>query len=424
MIHTPKIYPREQHNISRADIDPDALKLMYRLIHAGFKGYMVGGGVRDLLLGKNPKDFDISTDATPSQVKRLFRNCRIIGRRFKLCHIYFHGGKIIELSTFRDLHAPADTEQAKLLESGQILRDNRYGTEETDAFRRDITINALFYDLSTFSVIDYVGGMEDLRARLIRIIGDPDLRFAEDPVRLIRVIRHAARANFEIDEDCWRALVKGKDLILQTVPVRVFEEVKKDLLCGRFLTILRLFAESGLLEHLLPELTINDCAPLYANHPFAKALSYIDSQVLTGRMFSPTTVFSIMALYSGGENDDLPILRFKNKDEVSQFLRKCFGNLQFPKKERERVQFLLNALFDLSQSNVTAKRIGTFRSKPFIEDLVDLLSALNFTKRFDDLIEQLEYRSQQAGKIQGPRASSPSVATASLIKRAGSPRSQ
>ncbi|MCB0309961.1 MAG: polynucleotide adenylyltransferase PcnB, partial [Bdellovibrionales bacterium] len=193
---SPTIYSRSQHNISRSAIDKDALKIMYRLLRHNYEAFLVGGGVRDLLLEKEPKDFDISTDATPNQIRSLFRNCRIIGRRFKLAHIYFRGGKIIEVSTFRDESAPIDVQDDEELRryGRDVKRDNRYGTAETDAFRRDITINGLFYDLSNFSVIDYVGGMSDLRAKIIRVIGNPDERFQEDPVRMLRVIRHAARA--------------------------------------------------------------------------------------------------------------------------------------------------------------------------------------------------------------------------------------
>ena len=167
----PEIYSRDEHPISRKDIDPDALKIMYRLIRSGFKAYMVGGGVRDLLLGKKPKDFDITTDATPRRVKALFSNSRIIGRRFKLVHVFFGGGKIIEVSTFRDFSDPPEGGEGEDGEVAQLAPDNKYGTEVTDAIRRDITINGLFYDLSTLSVIDYVGGIRDLSDRVIRVIG-------------------------------------------------------------------------------------------------------------------------------------------------------------------------------------------------------------------------------------------------------------
>src|SRR6187455_401376 len=173
----PRILPRPEHNVSRKGIDEDALKVLYRLKNHGFIAYLVGGGVRDLLLGRRPKDFDISTDAHPQQVKKLFKNCFVVGRRFRLCHVRF-GRKVVEVSTFRRL---AEAEEGDTL----IRRDNTFGTPEEDAFRRDFTVNALFYDIASFSVIDYVEGLEDLRAGIVRSIGDPDVRLIEDPVRML-----------------------------------------------------------------------------------------------------------------------------------------------------------------------------------------------------------------------------------------------
>ncbi|HSP91651.1 MAG TPA: hypothetical protein VLN08_12120, partial [Vicinamibacterales bacterium] len=198
----PLVVPREAHTLSRRDVDPEALKVLYRLKDAGFKAYIVGGGVRDLLLGRRPKDFDIGTDAHPYQIKKLFRNCFIIGRRFRLAHIRF-GTKVIEVATFRrqvteeeqaEAQAHAAAEEGAGAQGGGeeghgphdhlVHRDNTFGTPEEDAFRRDFTLNALFYDIATFSIIDYVGGLADLRAGVVRSIGDPVVRFREDPVRM------------------------------------------------------------------------------------------------------------------------------------------------------------------------------------------------------------------------------------------------
>src|SRR5450631_88798 len=203
----PRIVPREEHPISRRDIDPDALKVLYRLRQHDHVAYLVGGSVRDLILGRRPKDFDIGTSAHPYQVKKLFRNCWIIGRRFRLAHVKF-GQKVIEVATFRrqvaageeivqdGVPAPDPT-----VPEGEALihRDNTFGTPEEDAFRRDFTINALIYDVSTFTVIDYVVGLQDLERRLIRSIGDPNVRFVEDPVRMLRAAVLAARLDFEMD---------------------------------------------------------------------------------------------------------------------------------------------------------------------------------------------------------------------------------
>src|SRR3954464_8351268 len=214
----PTIVPRAEHTISRRDVDPDALKVLYRLHEHNYIAYLVGGSVRDLLLNRRPKDFDIGTSAHPHQVKKLFRNCWIIGRRFRLAHVKF-GSKTIEVATFRrqvgaseltpEMEVADDGPTAELATEGPprrraedhlIQRDNTYGTPEEDAFRRDFTVNALFYDIGTFSIIDYVGGLADLDARIIRCIGDPGVRFLEDPVRMLRAVVLSARLEFTIDE--------------------------------------------------------------------------------------------------------------------------------------------------------------------------------------------------------------------------------
>ena len=184
----PRILPRQEHPLSLRFIDPDALKILYRLHDRGFLAYLVGGCVRDLLLGKIPKDFDVATDAHPQQIRELFRNSRLIGRRFRLAHVFFKNNKFIEVSTFR--------RRSEFEEEGaedHPHADNTFGTPSEDAFRRDITINGIFLNIADFSLIDYVGGLEDLRQNMIRCIGDPDEKFVSDPVRMIRVIRHAAR---------------------------------------------------------------------------------------------------------------------------------------------------------------------------------------------------------------------------------------
>jgi len=241
----PRIIPRAEHTVSRKNIDPEALKVLYRLKNNGHLGYLVGGGVRDLLLGRKPKDFDVGTDAHPQQVKRLFRNCFIIGRRFRLCHVRF-GRKVVEVSTFR---RQAEVEEGETL----IRRDNTFGTPEEDAFRRDFTVNALFYDIATFSVIDYVGGIEDLEARLIRAIGDPAVRLREDPVRMLRAIALAARLSFTIDRDTVEAIRALRGEILRASPARLVEEFYKILRQGASRRTLEMLHELGLLAYLFPE---------------------------------------------------------------------------------------------------------------------------------------------------------------------------
>jgi poly(A) polymerase len=241
----PRILPRAEHTVSRKDIDADALKVLYRLKNHGFVGYLVGGGVRDLLLGRKPKDFDIATSAHPQQVKKLFRNCFIIGRRFRLCHVRF-GRKVIEVSTFR---RPAEPEEGDTL----IRRDNLFGTPQEDAFRRDFTVNALFYDIATFSVIDFVGGLEDLDHRVIRTIGDPAVRFREDPVRMLRAVALAARLDFTIDRDTVEAIRFLRSEIVKSSSARLLEEFYKILRQGASQKTFKMLHDFGLLAYLLPE---------------------------------------------------------------------------------------------------------------------------------------------------------------------------
>jgi poly(A) polymerase len=246
----PVIIPRSDHPISRKSIDPDAVKVLYRLHRAGYQAYLVGGGVRDLLLGRPPKDFDVGTDAHPHQVKRLFRNCRLIGRRFRLAHVHF-GGKIVEVSTFRKRSEPE--ENGAEGEDILIRSDNTFGNAEEDALRRDFTINGLFYDIGTFSVIDYVGGLEDLKARLVRTIGDPDIRFREDPVRMIRAVKFAARLDFSIEADTWQAILDNHEEIMKSAPPRVLEEIYRLLGGGAAEASFRLLHRSGMLQVLIPD---------------------------------------------------------------------------------------------------------------------------------------------------------------------------
>jgi poly(A) polymerase len=242
----PRILSRSEHTVSRKNIDPEALKVLYRLKSNGFVAYLVGGGVRDLLLGRQPKDFDIATSAHPQQVKKLFRNCFIVGRRFRLCHVRF-GRKVVEVSTFRKAAAPEEGNDPL------IRRDNTFGTPEEDAFRRDFTLNALFYDIATFSVIDWVGGLEDLNAGVVRTIGDPDVRLREDPVRMLRAVAIAARLGFRVDQETTEAIRVLRGEIVRSSPARVLEELYKILRQGRSRETFLALHEMGLLAYLLPE---------------------------------------------------------------------------------------------------------------------------------------------------------------------------
>ena len=276
----PTIVPRSAHSLSRRQVDPDALKVLYRLHEHNYVAYLVGGSVRDLLLGRRPKDFDIGTSAHPPQVKKLFRNCWIIGRRFRLAHVKF-GTKTIEVATFRRQveAATPETDLAEALAADAagvdeqplqdlerqdldarrqrdrlIQRDNTYGTPEEDAFRRDFTVNALFYDIGTFSIIDYVGGLEDLHSRMIRCIGDPDVRFLEDPVRMLRAVVLAARLEFTIEDPILDSIDSHKHEIARSAPARLLEEYFKILRSGHAEEAFRQLHATGLLREITPEL--------------------------------------------------------------------------------------------------------------------------------------------------------------------------
>lgn len=251
----PRIIPRAQHSISRGYIDPDALKVLYRLHRAGYKAYLVGGSVRDLMTGRTPKDFDVGTDARPQEVRRLMRNSRVIGRRFRLVHVLFDGGKVVEVSTFRRRPDPNVVETMVEGDEDLLIRsDNTFGTPEEDALRRDFTINGLFYDIATFAVLDYVGGVDDLEASLVRTIGDPVIRFREDPVRMMRACEFAARLDFKMTPDLEEALEQSKSEIRKSAPPRVTEELLDPLRRGWGTGTYKIWSKTGLLQILLPEL--------------------------------------------------------------------------------------------------------------------------------------------------------------------------
>ena len=247
----PIIRARPDHCISRKNIDRDALRVLYRLDNLGYTAYLVGGGVRDLLLGRDPKDFDVGTSAKPDEVKRAFRNCFLIGRRFRLAHLRF-GRKIIETATFRQ-NSQTVGEIIEHAAEGPF-EDNTFGTPETDAYRRDFTVNGLFYNIRDFSVIDWVGGLKDLEKRVIRSIGDPMIRFREDPVRMMRAIKFASRLDFKIEKDTAKAMHKLHSMILSASAPRVCEEVFRLFPYGKSAEAFRMMWEYGLMGDLLPEL--------------------------------------------------------------------------------------------------------------------------------------------------------------------------
>ncbi len=295
-ISSPSIIPRAEHSISRANISDSALKVLYRLKNAGFQAYLVGGGVRDLLLGREPKDFDIATDAHPEQVRDLFRNCRLIGRRFRLAHVRF-GSEIIEVATFRAMQNDDDEDaDVELDSSGRILSDNVYGTLEEDAWRRDFTINALYYDIRDFSICDYVGGMSDLKDGVVRMIGDPEIRYREDPVRMLRAVRFAVKHGFRIDTEAEEPIPRLAHLLADIPPARLFEEVLKLFLSGQALQNFEMLRHYGLFGQLFPW-TEEALAHEGEGYPLvfvARALANTDARVAADMPVTPAFLFAAL----------------------------------------------------------------------------------------------------------------------------------
>lgn len=350
----PRIIERAEHPISRRDIDPNVLKVLYRLINAGHLAYLVGGGVRDLMIGRRPKDFDVATSAHPQQVRDLFRNSRLIGRRFRLVHVFF-GPQNIEVATFR-----RRSEEPAGSDDPLIRLDNTFGTPEEDAFRRDFTVNALFYDPATFHVIDYAGGVDDLGARLIRTIGEPELRMREDPVRMMRAVRFAAKLDFEIEPATRVAIERHcHDLLKASMP-RLVEETYRTLgqpQAGRSLCLME---ELGLLEPLLPFLSDHLKA-----HPgeTATAPAVVHMNAL-GRVidqgFAADHAFVLAAMFldvvrargARGANDDFDLL----------------GELRlrgFARGDTERMRLLTDAFVHLAAPSRRTRRLAR---RPYFAD--------------------------------------------------------
>lgn len=289
----PRIIPRAEHGISRKNISNGALRVLYRLHEAGYQAFLVGGAVRDLLLGGRPKDFDVATDATPEQTRALFRNCRLIGRRFRLAHVVF-GREIVEVATFRGIGDEGDGDRHVV--DGRIVRDNVFGAIEEDAIRRDFTINALYYDIADFSVRDYVGGIADLQQRVLRLIGDPEQRYREDPVRMLRAARLAAKLGFDIAAEAEAPIRELAPLLADVAPARLFDESLKLFLSGHGLESLRRLHNLGLVGQLLPATAKALEGP--NREAFGRLLGYAftntDERIAEDRPVAPAFLFAAL----------------------------------------------------------------------------------------------------------------------------------
>src|SRR5215831_10401479 len=377
--------------IPHEQIDPDAIKVLRRLHRYGFAAYLVGGCVRDLLLKRRPKDFDIATSATPNEIKDLFRNCRIIGRRFRLAHIFF-GNKIIETSTFRTNPREGASEEEFASDELLIRRDNVFGTAEEDARRRDFTINGLFYDLQADQVIDYVAGLPDLEQKLVRTIGDPDIRFREDPVRILRAIKFAARLDFTIEPATYRALVAHKSEIPKCAPPRILEELYRLLRGGAARRSMELLRETGVLGVLVPELAKlveqganalpageDSVAPVEPPpSPAEKLTRYLDAldervrdrdrpelptnAVLLGSLLLPFMPELLGELPRGGD----AVLR------VEQVARPVLERMRVSRRDAERTRQVLLAQRRLAPSRRRRGRPGALTARDYFLDALEL----------------------------------------------------
>ena len=384
MSEEPLIVERPDHNISRQHIDKEALKVLYRLKDHGFTAYLVGGSVRDLQLGKKPKDFDVGTDAPPARIRKIFRHSRIIGKRFRLVHVYFRGGKVIEVSTFRKKIDMADTEAAR----DGVTDHEMFGHPREDALRRDITINGLFYNIADFSIIDYVGGMEDLRTGVIRTIGDPERRFLRDPVRMMRVIRHAARTGFDIERQTWDAVVKHADKIRLCAIPRVRDEWLKDMHTGVCAEWARLMIKCGLFQAVFPcyaklPLDHDDCMDREHSCETGRTLTglfaFLDRYVRKYGKLHESLILAVLAyplLNAMPEWKKLNGNRIRwATHEARTLTRHMFDPYDFGRYSRELMSQILatqNPIRICARNNNWPKRVW---SKEFFADALELYNA-------------------------------------------------
>jgi len=379
-VPTPDVY---RGLIVAERIDPDAVKVLKRLTRHGHTAYLVGGGVRDLLLGRAPKDFDIATSARPSEVRRLFRNCRVIGRRFRLAHILFAGGKIIEVATFR--RDPRETqgeveevegevEEIDARPSMSALRgddadllirhDNTFGDPHEDAIRRDFTINGLFYDLERDEVIDYVGGVSDLRTGVVRTIGEPDVRFREDPVRILRAIKFGARLDLGIAPEVYDAMVDLREELSRCAPPRVLEEVLRLLRGGAAQRSVGLMWDVGVLGVVLPELAAHIEDQARGADLMWGRLAAIDEAKSDGRVLSDTV---LMAALLYGPLEEIVVGSQDPQGAFEEFFQEINPRLSVPRRMRDRIRMIFAA-----QRRLDRKHAGGLRGREFYADACDL----------------------------------------------------
>lgn len=412
------IIARQEHGISRTLMSPNALRTLYRLRDNGFVGYLVGGCVRDLLLGREPKDFDVVTNATPGEVKRIFRNCRLIGRRFRLAHLHYQD-EIIEVATFRSLAAdapepgPKEANQAGQSQrqprtlkddDGMILRDNVYGTPAEDAQRRDFTVNALAYNIDDFSIIDYTGGLADLNAGIIRTIGDPAVRFQEDPVRMLRAVRFAAQLAFTIEEGTRTALVAAADTIVRAAPARLYEEMLKIFFSGEAARCCELLQRTGLFAALFPHFSswLDVESEGFPHTRFGEMLTCVDDRVQQGAKVSAPLLLALLF----GEYIDEKAERFRRQGApwqrsvdaaVAEFMGEACPIVMIMNR-------VGNALCSIISQQTRLNKIPGRRPEAFIarRDFDDIIEYCRITRGGNkEVARQLDWWTAQA-QLQAP----------------------
>lgn len=359
---TPIVIPRASHGISRKSISENALKVLYRLNQKGYEAYLVGGGVRDLLLGLEPKDYDIATNAKPEEVRKIFRNCRLIGRRFRLAHVFF-GHDIIEVATFRG-KANASPDTLSHSEAGVILRDNVYGSMEEDAWRRDFTINALYYNIADFSIVDYTGGFADIRSKKIRMIGDVSQRFNEDPVRMLRAIRLACKTGFVLPKHLRESIRSLKDLISHVASARLFEEMIKLFHSGTATMGYKMLKDFDLFHYLFPATHESFSSVSFADKFICRVFENTDKRIQEGNHVTPAFVIAAMlwgpicARVASYKKEGMRLFpaKFAAIDEV---MHQQSQRLPIPKRIQQKVRdiWVLQIRFQKQQGRAAQKLI-------------------------------------------------------------------
>lgn len=376
----PLIIPRAEHTISRKKMEEEALKVLYRLHNSGHKAYLVGGAVRDLLLGRKPKDYDVATDAKPDEIRKLFVNSRLIGRRFRLAHVMFKGRKVIEVSTFRRTPLLPEVEESRDGEEDArdllIREDNTWGSPQQDAYRRDLTINALFYNIADFSIIDYVGGLADLHAELIRTIGDPNIRFREDPVRMIRAVEYSARLGFEMDPNIVKSIKKHRKDLRRASDSRMSDELLHLLRSGTAQNAFTKLLDLGLLEVLHPDL--HTALMSAKEERFFKELAVVDSWIKSGERVRDVSLYSILynaplrqAVASAEQRKGGTLVKGEFLREVDKMLEEGQTLYRVPNRRRHQVK----------QSVLAARKMRRRPSKQ--RDLKNMISHAYFQDAFE-----------------------------------------